>query len=329
MFLKDKTLGLFVKTNGEISKYLYSGLGFILAFHRITEQSDRQRVNGASGLEISPEKITDIVDYYRKKGFAFISMDELCDGVQKKKKIKKVIAFTLDDGYIDNFTVAYPLLTALNVPFTVYIANAFPDKKALLWWYLLEDKILNAVSQKEVQEETFVRMRESILDHKGEIRTFLKDKYGVSDEEINRYARELSMDWAHIIEMSAHPLVTIGAHSMDHLALSTLSEEEMQYQILESKNRIEAVIGKKVEHFAYPYGSVKEWGMREVDAVRKAGFTSAVTLLQGNVFKGADMCMLPRIPLGEHVGEDKLKNITKGIHHFAFNGFRKSININQ
>ena len=59
-------------------------------------------------------------------------------------KIDKCIVFTLDDGYLDNYTNALPIFIKYNVPFTIYITTSFPDHKFTMWWYALEDIILNS-----------------------------------------------------------------------------------------------------------------------------------------------------------------------------------------
>jgi len=48
----------------------------------------------------------------------------------------------------------------------------------------------------------------------------------------------------------------IGAHSMNHLNLVNLSYEELKYEIMRSKSKIESILEKPVYTFSYPYGSV-------------------------------------------------------------------------
>lgn len=57
-----------------------------------------------------------------------------------------------------------------------------------------------------------------------------------------------------VIELSNDPIVTIGSHNVRHLPLPTLSYEEQEKELLNSKIEIEKLIGKPVNFLAYPYG---------------------------------------------------------------------------
>ena len=70
----------------------------------------------------------------------------------------------------------------------------------------------------------------------------------------------------------------IGAHGMTHRYLTDLSQADLEFEILESKDRLEQLIGYQVNSFAYPGG---RFGKRVMETVAKAGFTSAFTTLPG------------------------------------------------
>ena len=50
----------------------------------------------------------------------------------------------MDDGYLDNYENAYPIFKKHQIPFAIFVATDFPDKKAVLWWYVIEELILNS-----------------------------------------------------------------------------------------------------------------------------------------------------------------------------------------
>ena len=47
---------------------------------------------------------------------------------------------------------------------------------------------------------------------------------------------------------------TIGAHGHSHFSLTSLSVQTAQKDILRNKEELERILGKRVQHFAYPYG---------------------------------------------------------------------------
>jgi len=69
-----------------------------------------------------------------------------------------------------------------------------------------------------------------------------------------------------------HPLVTIGAHSVQHRRLDYLSGAEAWEEINGSKRELEDKLNHSIDYFAYPYGA-HNWRARRL--VRKAGYQLA------------------------------------------------------
>jgi len=82
------------------------------------------------------------------------------------------------------------------------------------------------------------------------------------------------MSWEQVIEIAAHPLCTIGSHSVTHREFTTLSDEEAKRELIDSKKIIEDKIGKKITSFAFPKGSYSE---RDVMLLQTTGYNSAFT----------------------------------------------------
>ena len=118
-------------------------LGVVLMLHRVAEYN-KSRLVPNEDLKVSPAFLQKTIDKYKKAGFTFLSLDEVYDVIKEKNKIEKpFVAFTLDDGYLDNYTTAYPIFKRNNVPFCIFVATDFPDKRAILWWISIENLILS------------------------------------------------------------------------------------------------------------------------------------------------------------------------------------------
>ena len=142
--------------------------------HRI-DWIDNNRLWYNEHLKISPEFLENLLISFQKKGFCFVTLDELTNIISKKKKIRKILAITLDDGYKDNYTNGLPVFETHSVPFCIYVATRLPEKKMTYWWYLIEDIILNnekivlsngmsfSCSSKEEKENAFLEVRETLL----------------------------------------------------------------------------------------------------------------------------------------------------------------------
>ena len=116
-------------------------------------------------------------------------------------------------------------------------------------------------------------------------------------EEVARAIDKLCIRWDQVEAMAAHSLVTIGAHTVSHPVLKNLPLEAARTEMLESRRRIEARIGRPVTHFAYPYGAPLQVGEREFALARECGFATAVTTRLANVSpaNAAHLECLPRI----------------------------------
>ncbi len=92
-------------------------------------------------------------------------------------------------------------------------------------------------------------------------------------------------------EISKHPLVTIGAHGLNHLHFNRLSREEARYELVESRRMLEEYTGNKVELMAWPYGECNE----ELEELSdEAGYRASWSVWKGNNKRHS----LWRVPLG-------------------------------
>lgn len=101
------------------------------------------------------------------------------------------------------------------------------------------------------------------------------------------------MSWEELAEL--HSLgFTIGAHTLTHRRLSSLSDNEQRREIIESAEEIEGRLGCSVETFAYPFGSAADYNETSV-AIARETFTCAATNRYGVNVPGADRWTLKRI----------------------------------
>lgn len=82
-----------------------------------------------------------------------------------------------------------------------------------------------------------------------------------------------------------------GAHTRTHPRLLGLNKTEAQQEIAGSKLELEAVTGKLVQHFCYPFG---EFDRQHVQMVQEAGYQTATTTQRGRARRGDALLQLPR-----------------------------------
>ena len=91
-----------------------------------------------------------------------------------------------------------------------------------------------------------------------------------------------------------HRLAEIGAHTVQHPSLASLSESEQRREINASRTELRAISGQLVNSFAYPYGRRADYSEQTVLAVHDAGFDAACINEQGYVKSDTDALQLPR-----------------------------------
>lgn len=284
--------------------------GVVFMLHRVEETNDSNfRYN--ENMKVSPLYLEQIILDYKKKGFDFYSLDDIYDLYINGKKITRpFVCFTLDDGYLDNYLKAYPIFKKYNVPFAIYISTDFPNEKAFLWWYALEDLLQTKsslvlstgevydLSTKNNKEEAFISIREKILClPKENFLDAFKRLLVWEDLDYLKYVKGLSMNWKQIIELSKEPLCTIGGHTITHPSFKALSDNQIVTEVNNGCCELESYIGKPVLHFAYPFGSIMEVGEREMLITERIPFRTIASTRQHLMYSSTNRLRIPRIML--------------------------------
>ncbi len=115
--------------------------------------------------------------------------------------------------------------------------------------------------------------------------------------------------WDQVREMASNG-ISIQSHSVTHSSMSDLSDEQLQAELTESKEKIEAEIGQPVQYFAYPTGT---YDFHIAHLVREAGYKAAFTIRFGNVDEASNLYALERIPIFHT--EDTFSSFLERIHY--------------
>ena len=287
--------------------------GVVYMLHHISDKNPNG-IPTNEDLKVSPGFLEKVILQYNRNGFVFYSLDELYTFILLGlKSDRPFVCFTIDDGYLDNYTNALPVFEKYNVPFAIFVATDFVDKKALLWWDCLEDLILShqevVISSGEKficwtfqdRWNTFRLLRDRILNlDQSCLEKELTSMF--SSYEIDWYApiRSKGMNWDQIRELSHHPLCTIGGHTRSHPALNKLSLDDAINEIEEGIIKIKEETHNDVHYFAYPYGTPHEIGRREFQIVKDLGINMAFMAHQGCVaLNNMELTSMPRVYLNE------------------------------
>lgn len=293
------------------------GLGVLLTLHHV-----RPWTGGGFApnrlLEVTPEFLDATLARARELGFDFVSLDEAWRRVSVGVSLRPFLHVTFDDGYRDVRDFALPVLERHGAPATLYVASAFADGQAEIWWLALEaalararrvvvdlgrgDAVLPTGSAREKQaawDSIYWRLRSGSEERlRAEVRRLAAEQ-GV---DVFGFARDLCMRWDELKEVAKNPLVTIGAHTVTHPMLAKHPEEVARAEMADSREAIRLKLGEAPAHFAYPVGDLSAAGPREYDIARALEFATAVTTRPGHLFKhhAATPTALPRVSLNGH-----------------------------
>ncbi len=327
-----------------LTRPLYGGAGLILMFHRVCPASKTARIQANAGMEITPEHLEAIIQFFTERHYEFISMDQMVEYLHTDRWPQKFVVVTFDDGYVDNITHAYPIFKKHRIPFTLYVTTGFPDAHAILWWYLLEDLLLrqeflminDGFTQKEFfcptmaqKEAAFYCIRTMIMNAPT-IEAYMMTVaalFSVYGMDLFKKTKKLAAKWKQIEEISRDPLVTIGAHTVNHFSLSKLSPTLARNEIIKSQQIIQSHIQKEVYHFAYPFGGKEEAGPREFALVKECGFKTAVTTRFAAIFKEHKdhLESLPRFFIHPGADESFLNTLLDGTAAGFANKFKRIV----
>ena len=294
---------------------LIGGVGAILTLHHVRPQRGAPFQPNRL-LEITPDFFESVIIRLKRAGLDFVSLDEMHRRLAERCFWRRFVCMTFDDGYRDNRIHAYPILRKHRIPFAIYVPTSFPDGVGELWWLALEAVIANndrigfvmdgreqrfdcpSVEEKyELFEALYWRLR--ALDSEEELRNVVRDLAGRYRVDVTQLCRDLCMTWQELGELASDPLVTIGAHTVNHVMLKKLPEDQAAAEIKMSASVIEAALGKRPRHLSYPIGDPTSAGPREFRLAHELGFATAVTTRPGVLYpEHRDHLMaLPRISL--------------------------------
>jgi len=297
------------------------GIGSILMLHRV-DNAKLMPFSPNHHLSASPEFLDRMILRLKTSGYEFITMDEVAQRIENPesyKDAKPFLSITLDDGYRDNLTNALPVFKRHNVPFMIYIAPGITEATSPLWWEDIEHIIARqkkiSVDLPDGRKEFDVSntsnkqtVYEYLVEHlmldtdqyvQREIVAKLCKAYGFDCEN---HVRKHVMNWEEVISIAKEPLCSIGAHTINHYALSKLSLEDARNEIIDSRDVISNKLGYEPQHLAFPYGFVQVAGIREFNLAKELGFKTATTTRHGVIYPEhkEHMMALPRVSLNGH-----------------------------
>jgi hypothetical protein len=292
----------------------------MLLYHRFPESRAAQ----------TAEQMAHLGRYYRPR-----SLTELGRRLEERLEPEPwTVVVTTDDGYRDFYKTAYPILTKYRIPAILFVTTGFLDRECWLW----VDRVVYCVRNCRRREiELSVAGDELLRLHvpnsiagADALAKLLKEHLKTLDvpsreaklaelEEATRVkpphvvpAAFEPCSWDEIREM-AQGGIEIGAHTVTHPVLSTIDDPaRLQFEVLESKRRIEQELQLPVQHFAYPNGLWRDFEGPAL-SVARAHFQTAVTAEPGWSHADSDRHQLCRTAISPQMEQPEFERAMAGV----------------
>jgi peptidoglycan/xylan/chitin deacetylase (PgdA/CDA1 family) len=319
------------------------GVGAILALHHVRPPRP-EKFQPNRRFEITPRFFGRLIRGLRRSGLDLIGLDEMHRRMIEGDHSRRFVCVTFDDAYSDILHWAYPILKDASVPFAIYVPTSFPDRLGELWWLALEaviarnDRIGLVINGRDrkfdcetlTEKRTLYRDLYWWLRHRAteaEMRDVVRRLAAFYQVDVAAFCNELCLDWSELDQLASDPLVTIGAHTVNHPILARLPKDAARSEMALSRSVIEAALGVAPAHLAFPFGDSAACAAREFELAAELGFKSAATTRAGVLFaryKGR-MMTLPRIPVdGEYQRMRYLRVLLSGAGSALWNSLRRA-----
>jgi peptidoglycan/xylan/chitin deacetylase (PgdA/CDA1 family) len=281
----------------------------ILMYHRV--------------LERVPEELNDPGLFVTKNTFEmhlseitrFFDVVSLEQAFEHSEERRVLCTITFDDGWIDNYEMAFPILKKYRLPATIFVPVKLVGSDHCFWWQSLFYLANRAVEYGE--EQVFVNyFRNAVpswdppeLDN-GSLAALAATLKEFSADKLDDFVGEAYVamhsslppqttiiDWNHMREMGKFG-ITFGSHGLRHYILNTLTSKVKKEEIFESRELLEGKGIATVPFFSFPNGS---WDQESTALLSLAGYRGGLTTRDGYNVRRTHPVLLNRVGMHDYI----------------------------
>jgi len=268
---------------------------------------------------------------YLKKNFEIITLAEAINLIKKKKFKGSKVVITFDDGFQNNYDIAFPILQSYNVPATIFLTTKYIDSDDTIWYCRLNTAL-------EKTRCTFVKWQDVYFSLKSpkekaktsaDIQQILKKfPFPILQKELDSIILQLKvnpnavininspfrmLDLGSITRMLNSGLITFGAHTESHVILSILTHDEQEKEIGISIKKVEKFTNSKCSFFAYPNGQKGDYNNNTIKILKEMNIQAALTTISHPNLDAIQLLQLGRYGIDGNLSIHQFK---ARIHHF-------------
>ncbi len=216
-------------------------------------------------VTVTPDVFEGQMRHLRESGYRTLTIDELVSYIAGETVLKqKAVVVTFDDGWLDNFIYAFPVMKRYNISACIFIVTDWVSNSA-----------------------TDVSLTVKIPEHK-ESKSLIR----------NGRSGGVILGWDDISKMKDSGLAEFYAHTRSHARCASLSAQELLSELGESKRAIENHLSKPCPYLCWPYGEYNDAALK---VARDIGYKAIFTTVHGVVNPGSDLFAIKRIVVKDGV----------------------------
>ena len=298
----------------------------ILMYHRVLPEDDKRVLLEEPGMMITPDTLRLHINIIRQ----FFQIIRLSKWIHLKNSgaelPERACAITFDDGWVDNYENAFPILQELEAPATIYLVADMIGTNIKFWPERLAHTLATIAQHHAGQwsHPSLDWIKQAHTSYpfttlpptQDELSELIANAKEFSDEEIHgkldRLHNELHLptanympsllNWEQITEMTSSGYVEFGSHTCRHIRLGAKTPANvLKNEIITSKQTIEQHTQQPVSTFCFPNG---DYSPQALELVRN-NYDGAVSTLSGWNSVASDNHLLHRIAIHEDIASER------------------------
>jgi peptidoglycan/xylan/chitin deacetylase (PgdA/CDA1 family) len=266
----------------------------VLNYHRIGNAYESQYDPGV--FSATAEEFDRQIAYLKRR-FYMATLDEAVAMACGDSPFRTSVLITFDDGYLDNYSCAFPILRSHDVQGVFFLPTSFVGTNHVPWWDVIAYIIKN--SRKDIVRLQYPERIEFDLRLEGvanvimkTLQLYKKPTMQLGDHFIHdleaaceksgppQSAERCLMNWQEVREMQEGGMA-FGSHTHTHTILSKLSAERQREEARLSRETLEMQLNRQIDVLAYPVGGRNTFTPETIEAVKSIGYRAAFSFYGG------------------------------------------------
>ncbi len=237
------------------------------------------------------------LQYLVDQGYRFTSLEQIVTTLREGQPLPaKTVVFTMDDGFVDQATIAAPIFEEFQCPLTFFVITGMLDQSLWPWdtqvAWITETATAQTLAT-SVAGKPFTLPLGSVDDRRHAKRILHDAIREAPSDAIKKIVRLIASDAGVVIPdtppAAYQPMtwdmarqlerrgIQFAPHSVSHNLLSRLDNDKLQQEISDSWATLDRELLNPLKVFCYPTGRTGDYDARAINMLRDSGYLAAVT----------------------------------------------------